>query len=640
MSTQKVLWEGPIGFEDQETGDGRFIVGGALEWTATEEDPIPLRFVDLDVGAHANAQTVGAITSVERRDGGVIWGSGWLDGDTAEGQAAIHKVANKTQRGISMDLDDVEWEEVLSDEALEEGESPDTRTLSARIRAATIVAIPAFADALINLTFTPEETAAAEELASSEVTPVPSPENQEMHGAVVQAITDKLETEIGGDGAAIVLLPTAEQEIVGASSQPAHVTLAWLGPWAELSEMPELASAIVEATSAWAAEQAALTVPAADRGLLGDESADVVFMERTEALNALRDSLVNLQPVSDRMAQVEQSPEWTPHITLGYPDSPAPEDVPADWFPEEVSFDAVAVWYGDESFAFELGAVSEPEDVEEPVEDIDDEEPIVELQAVTAASAPVNPPIAWFRDPELDGPTPITITKDGRIYGHLAAWDTCHTANPAGLGVCISPPASMSGYSRFHLGTLLTREGDTISVGKITMGTGHAGAKANAQATLAHYDNTGSAVADVRAGEDAWGIWISGAMRPNVSDEKIRILRASPLSGDWRMVDGNLELHAALAVNVPGFPIPATRGLVASGELRALVASGVVVTEQTQKNAEEALADTESNFSTEDIEFLKNLAATAREAENTRRVQKVTSFANKRKVAAFVSRTK
>jgi hypothetical protein len=108
------------------------------------------------------------------------------------------------------------------------------------------------------------------------------------------------------------------------------------------------------------------------------------------------------------------------------------------------------------------------------------------------------------------------------------------------------------------------------------MGTGHAPLKAKVQATIEHYDNTGSVVADVAAGEDAHGIWLAGALRSSASPEQVKALKAAALSGDWREFGGNLELVAALAVNVPGFPIPRL-ALAASGEHQtALVASGVV----------------------------------------------------------------
>jgi hypothetical protein len=221
--------------------------------------------------------------------------------------------------------------------------------------------------------------------------------------------------------------------------------------------------------------------------------------------------------------------------------------------------------------------------------------------AVTAAAAPIAPPEEWFTDPGLAEPTPLTIDKDGRVYGHLATWDVCHVASPAGPGICIVAPHSNRDYSDFHTGTVETYEETLIATGKITMDTGHAGQKLSATAAASHYDNTGTAVADVRAGEDMWGIWVSGALRPHVTDAQKRALRASPLSGDWRERGGSLELIAALAVNVPGFPIPRTAGMVASGgdRLYSLVASGMVPREPT--------AAQEAQLSSADVDYLHRL---------------------------------
>lgn len=228
--------------------------------------------------------------------------------------------------------------------------------------------------------------------------------------------------------------------------------------------------------------------------------------------------------------------------------------------------------------------------VEEPGDDLPQVDRTEGLDDLTASAAPVTPPAAWFADPQLTEPTPLTITEDGRIFGHLATWNVCHTANPAGDGVCVTAPTSETGYARFHTGTVLTDEGDLLPTGRITMGTGHASPRASASAAAAHYDNTGTCVADVRAGEDDYGIWFAGALRPTVTDEQVRALRGSPLSGDWRTVNGNLELHAALAVNTPGFPIPRPAGLVASGHLTSLVASGVLTPSKEDQDAVRAFA--------------------------------------------------
>ncbi len=195
--------------------------------------------------------------------------------------------------------------------------------------------------------------------------------------------------------------------------------------------------------------------------------------------------------------------------------------------------------------------------------------------AVTAAAIPAAPPKDWFENPGLKKVTPISVTADGRVYGHVAAWGTCHVGfnRP---GECLTPPHSASNYSHFTIGEVLTDDGETVPTGPITLGTGHAGLTLNANAARDHYDNTGTAVADVRAGEDQFGIWVSGAMRPSVTDDKIREFRASAPSGDWRNIGGTLEMVGVLAVNVPGFPIPRAKVEFADEQPLSLVAAGAV----------------------------------------------------------------
>lgn len=185
-----------------------------------------------------------------------------------------------------------------------------------------------------------------------------------------------------------------------------------------------------------------------------------------------------------------------------------------------------------------------------------------------SAAAPVTPPSAWFEDPKFTEPTPLTFTKDGRVYGHVAIWNTCHTGFP---GACVTPPKSITNYAYFRTGILTTADGNDVPVGHLTMATGHAGPNMSASAAMAHYDNTGQVGADVSAGDDAFGIWVNGAIRSELSDEDIRALKSAPMSGDWRRIGGNLELMAVLAVNLPGFPVLRTKALVASGATQCLL---------------------------------------------------------------------
>lgn len=196
----------------------------------------------------------------------------------------------------------------------------------------------------------------------------------------------------------------------------------------------------------------------------------------------------------------------------------------------------------------------------------------VEVAAWTdalAASAVDMLPKTWFADPALAESTPLTVTAQGRVYGHLAQWGVCHV----GLPGCVTPPQSKTSYAFFHTGEVDTDDGP-LEVGKVTLGTGHADPGAGFRAAADHYDNSGACVAVVRAGEDAHGIWVAGALTAGCDEGRIAELRRSPLSGDWRRIGANLELVAALAVNVPGFPVPRTR--VAAGRAMSLVAAGVL----------------------------------------------------------------
>lgn len=194
-------------------------------------------------------------------------------------------------------------------------------------------------------------------------------------------------------------------------------------------------------------------------------------------------------------------------------------------------------------------------------------------KSMTAAAAPLAPPAAWFAKPDLDGPTPLTISDTGRVFGHVAAWGTCHV----GMGSnCITPPKSHTGYAYFHTGEVLTADGERIPVGRLTFGGGHATADKGYRAAADHYDNSCNTAAVVRAGEDEYGIWVAGSLVPDLPEETVYTLRHTPLSGDWRRIGGNLEMVGALHVNTAGFPIPRARLMVASGVEQCLTAAGAL----------------------------------------------------------------
>lgn len=240
--------------------------------------------------------------------------------------------------------------------------------------------------------------------------------------------------------------------------------------------------------------------------------------------------------------------------------------------------------------------------------------PAAEPNATVTASAPVRPPREWFELPEpqpgmtdrgevygmpvqellVEQPdgglaVPITFTEDGRVFGHAARFGQCHVGY---LDECVTAPESLAAYAHFHVGDVVCADGSHISTGALTVNTDHAAAYLLAPEARDHYANTGLGFADVRATNGALGVWVSGVVRPGITDEQLRVLRASSLSGDWRLIGANLEFIAALAVNVPGFPIAreyvsasgvrlpraslAASAHVESGRVMSLTASGVV----------------------------------------------------------------
>lgn len=186
-----------------------------------------------------------------------------------------------------------------------------------------------------------------------------------------------------------------------------------------------------------------------------------------------------------------------------------------------------------------------------------------------ASASPPLPPLDWFRQPDLSELTPLTISDTGRVFGHIAGWGTCHI----GLPGCVTPPASQSGYSYFHVAEQATAEGAVLPVGTLVAGPRHADPQAAFQAAQSHYDAPGAAVARVMAGEDEHGIWVAGWMLPGATPQAVDIFRSSPVSGDWRRIGGGLEMIAVCSVNAPGFPVPRARVAFSNGHQRTLIGS-------------------------------------------------------------------
>lgn len=506
---QTAPWEGPLAVEGIVTGDGREFAPGALTWA---DLPVPLRWNKED--SHGGepktvAVNVGRIDRIWR-DGERIMGAGVLDLSDEDGRRAHAKIEGKFLRGVSIDADSISdadtefvWpDDVNAGTGNDDGEEPDMFEMlfaqpekvifhGGRIRAATLVDIPAFAEAYIALL--------------------------DEAGAVVAGGQPVTEQELA-------TLRVQEMGAVG-THDTATSDGAWDGPANEKRLEGPLTVAKARAAYAW------YDGGAVEDGELPKSAAKFIHHE----INA--DGTVgaaNLTACSATIAALHGARSGTS----------IPE---AD---RRGVYDHVAAHLRD--------AGREPE-------------PFRALHAVTAGAEVWRPPAAWFTDPKLSLPTPITVTDDGRVYGHAAQWGACHIGQD---DVCVQPPHEDQ-HPYYRTGEVVCADGTRVAVGQITVGTGHAPLHLGAVPAAEHYDNTGAAVADVAVGNDANGIWVAGCVRPGADPLKVYELQAAgQVSGDWRRIGGQLRLVGLLAVNVPGFPVPKMRARVASGEPQALLAAG------------------------------------------------------------------
>ncbi len=216
-----------------------------------------------------------------------------------------------------------------------------------------------------------------------------------------------------------------------------------------------------------------------------------------------------------------------------------------------------------------------PEGIEGPDEDDDAEALTASAYTITI---PELPPVEWFSEPtEVPEIGAITVTEDGRFFGYLAPR---HVAHRGFQKRRVTVPVGNVDYGIWMNRATLVDDGHggyaKIATGPITMDCGHApmSAAVKGAARQQHYDNACSVVATARVGENARGVWISGALIPGITPDQVARMMACQLSGDWgphREKAGKRELAGALLVPRPGFPTAHHSFTLQGGELAQTV---------------------------------------------------------------------
>jgi len=163
----------------------------------------------------------------------------------------------------------------------------------------------------------------------------------------------------------IAALPAEGDDVWKVSSEKKpHLTILFLG---EAMTNPNVTK-ITETVKDYSQHLDPFSLLVDHRGFLGDDEADVLFFTEDIPwkLYDFRSMLLANQEISMAYNAIPQHQKWKPHLTLGYPETPAHAD---DWDPmgtQYVSFDRVAVWYGDyEGAEFTLTESPKPREFED-----------------------------------------------------------------------------------------------------------------------------------------------------------------------------------------------------------------------------------------------------------------------------------
>lgn len=146
-------------------------------------------------------------------------------------------------------------------------------------------------------------------------------------------------------GVAIVAIPSQDDYVWKISSEKVpHLTLLYLGDNVQnLDLIDEYLEHVVETAMC----RFGLSVDRRDT--LGPKEADVLLFSKynTDMLLDVRAFLLQNDAVANAYHNTEQFPTYIPHLTLGYPESPAREDTREYGGINWVNFDTVALWYDD-----------------------------------------------------------------------------------------------------------------------------------------------------------------------------------------------------------------------------------------------------------------------------------------------------
>jgi len=209
-------------------------------------------------------------------------------------------------------------------------------------------------------------------------------------------------------------------------------------------------------------------------------------------------------------------------------------------------------------------------------------------------------PAAWFREPtleELPPGGPGVNYANGRIFGWVAQAGEPHAGYAKKITIDSLGRIDTSHFlrQRFSLD-----DGSTVKAGAYTMNVGHHRDSAECETSACQFDDTRTVAGIVTVGMNERGMWFSGAAAPWLSEwDRVVFKGTQPSYHMKKGPSGNWQLRAVLGVPVPGHSSPLLASAVIERSQMALTAAAtlaeideVVTAEEVRQAAEQTASAT------------------------------------------------
>lgn len=212
----------------------------------------------------------------------------------------------------------------------------------------------------------------------------------------------------------VVAIPSEDDYVWKISSEEVpHMTLLYLGEVSQVQNLTKIAEYLEHATKL-SLRRFGLEVDR--RGTLGDDDADVLFFAQSkwsgiEEVKDFRNFLLQDNNIRTAFDKNDQHPEWLPHLTLGYPNSPAKKDEREYPGFHYVSFDRIALWFNDyDGFEYPLKGFEYDWDMEVSMSGVSE----AGLEAVNDLLHYGVPGMRWGVRKGKGTPTAVTVSDKGK----------------------------------------------------------------------------------------------------------------------------------------------------------------------------------------------------------------------------------